>query len=147
MPGQHGAGTLVDRLELMFDWYKGMVDQHTGRLLYVYDPENDFATGDGEQIRDITAVWDMEALSAFLGRGDLLDLTRWSLAHFEQRVIGRDGYAIVAPEGQSSSIAHNAFLVLALVSSMGAAQPLRADCLTICRAKRPLSRRRAGAEC
>ncbi len=35
------AGMLVDRLELMFEWYKGMVDRHTGRLLYFFDPEND----------------------------------------------------------------------------------------------------------
>jgi len=98
----------------MFDWYKGMVDQHTGRLLYRYDPENDLATGDGEPIRDIAAVWDVEVLSAFLGRDDLLDLTRRSLAHFDRRVIGRDGYAIVAPAGEFSSIAHSAFLALAL---------------------------------
>jgi len=25
----------------MFDWYKGMVDESTGRLLYLYDSEND----------------------------------------------------------------------------------------------------------
>jgi len=117
MPGQHGAGTLVDRLELMFDWYKGMVDQHTGRLLYRYDPQNDFATGDGEPIRDIAAVWDLEVVSAFLGRDDLLDLTRRSLAHFEQRVIGCGGYAIMAPQGESPSIAHSGFLALALAGS------------------------------
>lgn len=27
------------RLELIFDWYRGMIDQETGRLVYVYDPE------------------------------------------------------------------------------------------------------------
>ena len=32
---------LGERLRLMFDWYKGMVDESTGRLLYLYDPEND----------------------------------------------------------------------------------------------------------
>jgi hypothetical protein len=111
------ASTLVDRLELMFDWYKGMVDKHTGRLLYLYDPENDLATGDGEPIRDIAAVWDIEILSAFLRRDDLLDLIRRSLAHFDQRVIGREGYEIVAPRGESPSIAHSAFLVLALARS------------------------------
>lgn len=66
MPGQRDrqaqdhAGLLVDRLALMFDWYKGMVDQHTGRLLYLYDPQHDRAIGDGEPIRDIAAVWDVE---------------------------------------------------------------------------------------
>ncbi len=42
------AGMLGDRLRLMFDWYKGMVDESTGRLLYLYDPENDVTIGDGE---------------------------------------------------------------------------------------------------
>jgi hypothetical protein len=111
------ADILVDCLTLMFDWYKGMVDQRTGRLLYLYDPRNALAIGDGEPIRDIAAMWDVEVLSAFLGRDDLSDLIRRSLAHFNQRVIGRDGYAIVAPEGESSSIAHSAFLALALARS------------------------------
>jgi len=111
------AGILVDRLKLMFDWYKGMVDQRTGRLLYLYDPQNDLAIGDGKPIRDIASVWDVEVLSAFLGRDDLLDLIRRSLAHFDQRVIGCHGYAIVAPERESSSIAHSAFLALALARS------------------------------
>ena len=111
------AGTLVDRLELMFDWYKKMVDQHTGRLLYLYEPEHDLAIGDGESIRDIAAVWDVEVLSAFLERDDLSDLIRRSLAHFDQRVIGRDGYTIVAPKRAASSIAYSAFLVLALARS------------------------------
>lgn len=111
------VGTLVDRLELMFDWYKGMIDQATGRLLYSYEPETGLAIGDGEPIRDIAAVWDAEVLSAFLGRNDLRDLIRRSLAHFDERVIARDGYAIVAPGGESSSIAHSAFLALALVRS------------------------------
>jgi hypothetical protein len=32
----------------------------TGRLLYSYDPENEVAIGDGEPIRDIAAIWDVE---------------------------------------------------------------------------------------
>jgi hypothetical protein len=111
------TGTLVERLELMFEWYKGMVDERTGRLLYTYDPETDVAIGDGEPVRDIAAAWDVEVLSAFLGRNDLRDLIRRSLDHFEQRVVERDGYAIVAPGGESSSIAHSAFMVLALARS------------------------------
>jgi len=109
--------TLVDRLQLMFEWYKGMVDERTGRLLYLYNPENDLAVGDGEPIRDIAAVWDVEILSAFLGRDDLRDLIRRSLDHFGQRIVLRDGYATVAPGGEPSSIAHSAFLALALARS------------------------------
>lgn len=111
------AGTLVDRLELIFEWYKGMVDERTGRLLYVYDPANEVTTGDGEPIRDIAAIWDIEVLSAFLGRDDLQDVIRRSLDHFDQRVVARNGYAIVAPGGESSSIAPSAFLALALTCS------------------------------
>ena len=94
-----------------------MVDERTGRLLYTYEPETDVAIGDGEPIRDIAAVWDVEVLSAFLGRDDLRDLIRRSLDHFEQRVVPRDGYAIIAPGGESSSIAHSAFMTLALARS------------------------------
>lgn len=115
--GAARSGTLVARLELMFEWYKGMVDERTGRLLYSYDPGTDVAIGDGEPIRDIAAVWDVEVLSAFLGRDDLRDLIRRSLDHFEQRVVPRDGYAIVAPGGESSSIAHSAFMALDLARS------------------------------
>jgi hypothetical protein len=102
---------------MMFDWYKGMVDEATGRLLYSYDPGTGRAIGDGEPIRDIAAVWDVEVLSTFLGRNDLQDLIRRSLAHFDQRIISRDGYAIVAPGGERPSIAHSAFLSLALACS------------------------------
>jgi hypothetical protein len=111
------VGTLVDRLELMFEWYKGMVDERTGRLLYSYDPETGLAIGDGEPIRDIAAVWDVEVLSAFLGRDDLRDVIRRSLDHFEQRVVPRDGYSMASPGGESSSIAHSAFMALALARS------------------------------
>ena len=51
---------LGDRLRLMFEWYKGMVDESSGRLLYLYDPENNLTVGDGETIRDIAAIWDVE---------------------------------------------------------------------------------------
>jgi hypothetical protein len=111
------AGILNDRLRLIFEWYKGMVNENTGRLLYVYDPENNVTIGDGEPIRDIASIWDVEVLSAFLGRDDLRSLIRRSLDHFEQFIVERDGYAIVAPQEEPSSIAHSAFLALALIHS------------------------------
>ena len=37
----------------MFDWYKGMVDESTGHLLYLYDPESDITVADGDLIRDM----------------------------------------------------------------------------------------------
>jgi hypothetical protein len=108
---------LVDRLRLMFEWYKGMVDEGTSRLLYLYDPENDITIGDGEPIRDIAAIWDVEVLSAFLGRDDLRPVIRRSLDHFGRLIVKRDQYAVVAPSREQSSIAHSAFLALALVRS------------------------------
>jgi hypothetical protein len=108
---------LRDRLQLMFEWYKGMVDKSTGRLLYLYDPANDVAIGDGEPIRDIAAIWDVEVLSAFLGRDDLRPLIQGSLEYFSRLILERDEYAIVAPRGRHPSIAHSAFLALALSRS------------------------------
>jgi len=115
---QKRAGLLGDRLRLMFDWYKGMVDENTGRLLYLYDPENDVTIGDGELIRDIAAIWEVEVLSAFLGRDELRPLVRRSLDYFGRLIVERDGYVIVAPpRRKQSSIAHSAFLALALSRS------------------------------
>jgi hypothetical protein len=94
---------LGDQLRLMFDWYKGMVEESTGRLLYLYDPENDVTIGDGEPIRDIAAIWDVEVLSAFLRRGDLRPLIRQSLDHFSRLIVEREEYAIVAPREEQSS--------------------------------------------
>jgi hypothetical protein len=111
------TGILSDRLRLMFDWYKGMVDENAGRLLYLYDPQSDVRIGDGEFIRDIAAVWDIEVLSAFLRRDDLRPVITRSLDHFQQFIVERDGYAVVAPQGQLSSIAYSAFLALALIHS------------------------------
>jgi hypothetical protein len=103
---------LLDRLRLMFEWYKGMVDEETGRLLYLYDPgaEVSVGDGDGELIRNIAAIWDVEMLSGFLGRDELRSLIQRSLDHFEHLIVERDGYAIVAPQREQSSIAHSAFL-------------------------------------
>jgi hypothetical protein len=101
----------------MFEWYKGMVDERTGRLLYLYDPENDVTIGAGESIRDIAAIWNVEVLSAFLGRDDLQRVIWRSLDHFGRLIVEHDEYAIVATRGEPSSIAHSAFLALALARS------------------------------
>jgi hypothetical protein len=112
------AGTLSDQLQLMYEWYKGMVDESTGRFLYLYDPENGTTIGDGEPIRDIATIWDVEVLSAYLGRDDLHHVIRRSLDHFGRLIVQRDGYVTVAPGGgDPSSIAHSAFLALALCHS------------------------------
>jgi len=101
----------------MFDWYKGMVGENTDRLLYIYDPQSDVRIGDGEPIRDIAAIWDIEVLGAFLQRDDFRPVIRCSLNHFDQFIIDRDGCAIIASHGEPSSIAHSAFPGLALIHS------------------------------
>jgi len=67
--------------------------------------------------RDVATIWDVEVLSVFLGRDDLRSVIRRSLDHFEQLIVECDGHAIVAPQGKPSSIAHSAFLALALIRS------------------------------
>ena len=111
------TGMLGDRLRLIFEWYKGMVDKSTNRLLYLYDPERDVTIGDGEPIRDIAAIWDVEVLSALLARDDFRSLIQGSLDYFGRLIVERDEYAIVAPRGTQSSIAHSAFMALALSRS------------------------------
>ncbi|MFZ1102209.1 MAG: hypothetical protein WAN86_05085 [Hyphomicrobiaceae bacterium] len=88
-----------------------------GRFLYLYDPESDVTVADGEPIRDIATIWDVEVLSAFLGRDDLRPVIRGSLDHFGRLIVECDEYAMVAPSGEPSSIAHSAFLALALCRS------------------------------
>jgi hypothetical protein len=68
-------------------------------------------------IRDIATIWDVEVLSDFLKRDDLREVIQRSLDHFGRRIVERDGYAIVAPPEEPSSIAHSAFLTLALARS------------------------------
>jgi hypothetical protein len=94
-----------------------MVDESTGRFLYLYDPESDVTIADGEPIRDIATIWDVEVLGAFLGRDDLQPVIRRSLDHFSRLMVECDDYAIVAASGEPSSIAHSAFLALALSRS------------------------------
>ena len=56
------AALLLDRLALVHAWYQGMVSPRTGRLVYRYDPELDTAECDGNPVRDIASVWDLEVL-------------------------------------------------------------------------------------
>ena len=94
------SGMLGERLPILtFDWYKGMVDESTGRLLYLYDPESDITIGDGEPIRDIAAIWDVEVDQCVSGRDDLRPLILRSLDYFSRLIDERDEYAIVAVRG------------------------------------------------
>ena len=111
--------TIEQRLRLVLDWYRGMVSEDTGRLLYLYDPETDEAIADGSAIRDIASIWDMELLGRFLGRDDLRPLVEWSLRHFAASLVERDGALVPDPArlGEPTGIAHAAFLLLALLDA------------------------------
>jgi hypothetical protein len=43
---------LEERLNHIFEWYRGMVSEKTGRLVYVYDPEANTSVLDGSLTLD-----------------------------------------------------------------------------------------------
>lgn len=104
---------------MTFEWYRGMVNERTGRLVYTYDPETNFFDADRSPIRDIASVWDMEILGDFLGRRDLEPVIERSLEHYSRSFMAREGPVILNPAllGEPSSIAHSAFMILSLLHS------------------------------
>lgn len=114
------SSLLTDRLALIHDWYQGMVSVRTGRLVYRYDPALDTAVVDGSAVRDIASVWDLELLGSFLGRNDLEVIARRSLEHFGRFLAPRNGGSLAFDSrrlGEPASIAHSAFMLLALADS------------------------------
>ncbi len=111
------AELLTKRLELVHRWYKGMVDPARGILEYLYIPRIDATVREKSPIRDVAAVWDVEVLSTFLHRDDLQALVAKSLRYYGDALVERDGYLILSPDflEEPSSIAHSAFLILALL--------------------------------
>lgn len=116
-----GAGdfstTLTRRLEQAYDWYRGMVNPRTGRLEYLYLPETDRFVARRSPIREIASVWDVALLGEFLGRRELTPLIAETLEHWLRALRTRDERALLDPSalGEPSSIAHSAFLLLALL--------------------------------
>jgi hypothetical protein len=96
-----------------------MVNEKTGRLVYIYDPKANSSVMDGSPVRDIASVWDMEILSDFLNRQELNPVIERSLEHYSRYLIKRNGYTIVDPKllEEPSSIAHSAFMLLSLIHS------------------------------
>jgi hypothetical protein len=107
---------LRTRLELIFEWYKGMVSEATGRLTYLYDPLAGTTVENGFPLRNIAAVGDVGGLSRFLGKPDLLPVVDASIRYHESAVIPSDVGLILDPVrlGEPSSIAHSGLLILAL---------------------------------
>jgi hypothetical protein len=112
---------LEDRLELVYRWYEGMADPATGRFEYLYTPETDAFIREKSPIRDIASVWDAEMLGEFVGRDALRPSIEKSLRHYESSLVERDGYKILDSDflDEPSSIAHSAFMILALLHEPG----------------------------
>jgi hypothetical protein len=108
-----------ERLTLIFDWYRGMASQKTGRLVYIYHPKMNSLVTDGSPIREIASLWDMEILSEFLNRRELESIIVPSLHYYSHYLIKRDGHVILDPDllDEPSSIAHSAFMLLAFIHS------------------------------
>lgn len=108
---------LRQRLELIHQWYKGMVNPDRGMLEYLYVPQTDSFVRERSPIRDIASVWDIELLERLLGRDELRPVVETSLRHYLAYLVDRDGYLILDPGrlGEPSSIAHSAFMILALL--------------------------------
>jgi hypothetical protein len=110
---------LLERLALVFEWYRGMVSPDTGHLAYEYLPDDDELIVDGHPIRDIANIWDLAILSDFLVRSDLRPVIDRSLDHYASQLVRHRAALILDPHrlGEPSSIAHSAFLALALLAS------------------------------
>jgi hypothetical protein len=88
---------LVQRLEMVFDWYKGMASPQTGMLAYLYRPQADRLGQENCPIREIAAVWDVEVLGEFLDRPNLEPLADRSLRYFVSFLTNWDSYFILSP--------------------------------------------------
>ncbi|SES67994.1 hypothetical protein SAMN05216412_101212 [Nitrosospira multiformis] len=114
------AELLKQRLKLVYRWYQGMVNRDTGMLEYLYIPETDTFVREKSPIRDIASVWDVEMLSDFLNKHELRSLIRKSLRHYVNYLVERDSHLILDPDRleEPSSIAHSAFMILALLHAL-----------------------------
>jgi hypothetical protein len=110
---------LIERLGLAFEWYRGMVSPETGRLAYLYRPVQGTIVADGQPVRDIGTIWDVAILSRFLTRSELKPVIERSLDHYTSLLVphGRAMFLDSRRLGEPSSIAHSAFLALALLAS------------------------------
>jgi hypothetical protein len=108
---------LSRRLELVFRWYLGMVDERTGFLEYLYLPETDTFVREQSPIRDIASIWDAALVGDFVGRDDLHGMIERSLAKYCAQLVRHESSLILDPGrlGEPSSIAHSAFMILALL--------------------------------
>ncbi len=118
-----------------------MVNPDTGLLEYLYLPQTDAFVRERCPIREIASVWDVERLGRFLNRRELLPLVERSLRHYDDYLVEREGCLIVDPArlAEPSSIAHSAFMILALTGAQPPRETRRITALAdgILRQQRP----------
>ncbi|MBX3155048.1 MAG: hypothetical protein KF773_03535 [Deltaproteobacteria bacterium] len=110
---------LDERLAAAFEWYRGMRDARTHRLVSAYDPVRDTAIADGSPLRNITAIHDVARLGEMLGRAELAALVARSLEHWQRLLAPRERGVVLDERriGEPSSIAHSASLVRAYLAA------------------------------
>ncbi|HEY8458977.1 MAG TPA: hypothetical protein VIM99_01280 [Blastocatellia bacterium] len=132
---------LRQRLEMIYQWHRGMVNPDTGMLEYLYLPQADAFVRERCPIREIASVWDVERISQFLNRRELFPLIEKSLRYYDDYLVGREGVLILDPGrlAEPSSIAHSAFMILALTGAPGPRKIQRITALAegILRQQRP----------
>lgn len=108
---------LTQRLEMVLRWYEGMVNARTGFLEYLYLPESDAFVREESPIRDIASLWDTALVASFVKQDNLRSMIERSLAKYCAYLVHHEGSLILDPHrlGEPSSIAHSAFMVLALL--------------------------------
>ena len=121
--GSKKRADVVKVLKKSLKWYAGMVNPDTGRFEYQYDPETDTLDRTTScPIRNIGTIWDVARLSAFLGEHSLDDVIKASVEYYKDFIIRIPtdvAFCLTLdPEklGEPPSIAHNAFMILAVLS-------------------------------
>ena len=108
---------LTQRLEMVLRWYEGMVNARTGFFEYLYLPESDAFVREESPIRDIASIWDTALVAAVVKQDNLRSVIERSLAKYCAYLVHHEGSLILDPHrlGEPSSIAHSAFMILALL--------------------------------
>lgn len=101
VPETSGDAAIESSLKLAQKWFLNNVNPQTGLLEYSYDPDKDTYSEKNNDIRQLGTLWAMTELEDFLDGSSLAPLIERALRHYEN---------------DHPSIAHKAFLVLALLN-------------------------------
>jgi AMMECR1 domain-containing protein len=103
------------RLNLAYDWFLNQVNPETGRVEYKYFPSKDRYSESQNHVRALASVWSMAEAGRHLGRNELDDAIKETLAHYLTFETERDGVAYLEVDGKAK-LAYSAFLVLSLLA-------------------------------